>query len=178
MELYDGPAYSTQTTESLVPPFLEGCIPSRIDANLLDPNCISQNLDRLYAEVSNTNHHLLEDDFAESTTHSPSLDCKTEPVNASQTVDEPCSCAASVADILDESIRCIGISNRQCSQLEKCGFYTVNFLIINLNRDASYLRSKSDAFITTCRCESCYIIFLGPMLIYRMLRWTLVMVST
>lgn len=151
MELYDGPAYSTQTTESLVPPVLEGCIPSRIDANLLDPNCISQNLDRLYEEVSNTNmHHILEDNFDESTTPQ-SLDCKEDPVNALQTVDEPCSHATSVADILDESIRCIGISNRQCCQLERCGFYTVNFLMIDLNRDAFYLGSKSDAFLSTCR---------------------------
>lgn len=140
MELYDGPAYSTQTTEPLVPPVLEGCIPSRIDANLLDPNCISQNLDRLYAEVSNTNmHHIPEDDYNKSTTHSQSPLSKTEPINSLQlTADEPCSYASSAAEILDESISCIGISNRLCSQLEKCGFYTVNYPVINLTTDAFF----------------------------------------
>lgn len=146
MDLYDGPAYNTQTTESVVPQVLEGCIPSRIDANFLDPNFINQNLDKLYAEVSNMNmDHNLEDDVNKSTRSSLSLDCKTEPANALQlTADELCSDArsethlpaVSVAKLLDESIKCIGLSKRQCSQLENCGFYTVSYPIICSNTAA------------------------------------------
>ncbi|XP_057765904.1 ATP-dependent DNA helicase homolog RECG, chloroplastic [Salvia miltiorrhiza] len=145
VELYDGPAYNTQTTESLVPQVLEGCIASRIDANLLDPNFIYQNMEALYAEISNMNmhqHHILEDDVNKST-NSQSHDLKTEPRNVLQlTADEPCSYAGSetqlpavsVAVILDESINFIGLSRRQNSQLEKCGFYTLRKLLHHFPR--------------------------------------------
>ena len=139
VELYDGPAYDTQASESLVPQVHEGCIPSHIDANLLDPNFIYQNLETLYAEVLNINrNHIVEDDFSKSTADSQPLDHETEvtePINTLQlTVDEPCISAGSetqlpavsVAEILDESINCIGLSKRQCNQLENCGFYTVS----------------------------------------------------
>ncbi|XP_042033793.1 ATP-dependent DNA helicase homolog RECG, chloroplastic-like [Salvia splendens] len=157
VELYDGPAYDTQATESLVPQVHEGCIPSHIDANLLDPNFIYQNLEMLYAEVSNINRNqIVEDDFSKSTADSQPLDHETqltanklqivevtEPINTLQlTVDEPCISAGSetqlpavsVAEILDESISCIGLSKRQCSQLENCGFYTLRKLFHHFPR--------------------------------------------
>lgn len=144
VELYDGPTYYTQTTDSLEPQVLEGFIPSHIDANWLDPNCIYKNLDTSYAEVSNINaDHILEEDVDSSTTYSQSLDCKTELRNSSElTADKSCSydgseiqlTAVSVAETLDKSIDCIGLSKRQCIQLENCGFHTLRKLLHHFPR--------------------------------------------
>lgn len=169
VELYDGPAYYTQTTESLVPQVLEGCIPARIDANLSDPNSIFPNLDTLCAEVSNMDvHHILEDDFDKSTTYSQSFDCKTEHINALELIaDKPCShagseiqlCAVSVAEILDQSIDCIGLSKRQCSQLENCGFYTLRKLLHHFPRTYVDLQNAELEFD-----DGQYMIFVGKIM--------------
>ncbi|KAL1531935.1 DNA helicase [Salvia divinorum] len=178
VELYDGPAYDTQATESVVPQVLERCIPSHIDANLLDPNFIYQNLETLYAEVSNTNRNqIVEDDFKKSTADSQPLHCETavtEPINTSQlTVDEPCSFsgsetqlpAVSVAEILDESINCIGLSKRQCSQLENCGFYTLRKLLHHFPRTYVDLQN-AEVDID----DGQYMIFVGKILSSRGIR--------
>lgn len=154
VELYDGPACYSQTTESMVPQILEGCIPSHIDVNWVDPKLKYQNLHSLYAEVSNVNaHYILEEKFDTSTMYSQSLDWKTEPRNALQlTEDKPCSnagsdtqsTATSVAEILDKCINCIpGLTKRQLSQLENCGFHTVRYLKNYLETVAFCFRCRS-----------------------------------
>ncbi|KAL3850637.1 hypothetical protein ACJIZ3_012519 [Penstemon smallii] len=83
VELYDGITCYSETTESLIPQILEGCFPSHIDANWVDPNCLYHTPDSIYAEISNTNaSYLLEEKVEESTMNSHSSDWKTERMNA------------------------------------------------------------------------------------------------
>ncbi|KAG8366719.1 hypothetical protein BUALT_Bualt17G0108600 [Buddleja alternifolia] len=152
VELYDGPAGYSQTTESAVPQILEGCIPSHIDANWVDPECFYQNLHSLYAEISNTNASCIpQEKLKKSTMYSQSPDRETETQNASQsTVDKPCSnteseteqSAISVAEILDKHINCIpGLNKRQLTQLENCGFHTMRKLLHHFPRTYADLQN-------------------------------------
>ncbi|KAK4484164.1 hypothetical protein RD792_011385 [Penstemon davidsonii] len=143
VELYDGTTCYSETTESLVPQILEGCFPSRIDANWVDPNCLYHTPDSLHAEISNTNaSYLLDEKVEESTMNPQSSDWKTEIMDALQfTVSKPCSIPEtqetdiSVAEILDKHISCIpGLNKRQLCQLENCGFYTLRKLLHHFPR--------------------------------------------
>ncbi|KAL0430254.1 UNVERIFIED_CONTAM: ATP-dependent DNA helicaseRECG, chloroplastic [Sesamum radiatum] len=145
VELYDGPPCYSQITESLVPQILEGSIPSHIDANWVDPKCLYQNLQPLYSEMSNMNApFILEEKVDKCFIHSQSPDWKMETRSALQlTADKPCSnagsvtqqTATSVAEILDKCINCLpGLTKRQLSQLENCGFHTLRKLLHHFPR--------------------------------------------
>ncbi|KAL3830796.1 hypothetical protein ACJIZ3_019598 [Penstemon smallii] len=145
VELYDGITCYSETTESLIPQIMEGCFPSRIDANWVDPNYLYHTPDSICAEISDTNaSYLLEEKDEESTMNSQSSDWKTERMDALQsTVGKPCSISGpetqetdiSVAEILDKHISCIpGLNKRQLSQLENCGFHTLRKLLHHFPR--------------------------------------------
>lgn len=106
-----------------------------------------------------------------------------EPVGLESQID-----AASIELLLDRSISCIpGLRKKHCRQLEDCGFHTVGFLNDCLKVKAPCLECLLNTWILGLHwsfmlpCSSygkCCTIFLGPMLIYRMLRLELMMDGT
>ncbi|PIN25982.1 DNA helicase [Handroanthus impetiginosus] len=175
VDLYDGPASYSQTTETLVPQIPEGCIPSQTDATWVDPELMYQNLLSLYAEISDTNApYIVEEKFDKSTMyHSP--DQKKEERNALPlTAEEPCSnagseirqTAVSVTEILDKGINCIpGLSKRQLSQLENCGFYTLRKLLHHFPRTYADLQNAEVEID-----DGQYLIFVGKIMSSRGIR--------
>ncbi|KAL8035027.1 hypothetical protein ABFX02_12G070400 [Erythranthe guttata] len=168
VDLYDGPAMYSQTTEPLVPEILEGCIPSRLDANWVDPKSLFQNLDSFYTETSNvTDPYVLEEESDKSAIYSEPPDRKTEARNSLQmTADKPCSNGASVAEILDKCISCIpGLTKRQLSQLENSGFHTLRKLLHHFPRTYADLQN-ADVEID----DGQYLIFVGEIMSSRGIR--------
>lgn len=88
--------------------------------------------------------------------------------------------------ILDSSISCIpGISKKRRSQLENCGFHTVSFQETYVKgsvpifiENSKYALAHIFSLLFIYRCGNCCTTFLGPMLIYRMLKLKLMMDST
>ncbi|GER48785.1 ATP-dependent DNA helicase family protein [Striga asiatica] len=135
VELYDGPAYYSQ--------ILEEC-----DANWLDQECMYKDLHSLYAEISNMNaSYIPEEKVEKPTTYSRLSVESTETTNTSQStadnaVLEIQQAAASVAEILDKSINCLpGLTKRQLSQLENCGFHTLRKLLHHFPRTYADLQN-------------------------------------
>lgn len=94
---------------------------------------------------------------------------------------------ATIDLFLDRSISCIpGLSKRHSRQLEECGFYTVgSFEIMSKSHLMEVLVFIQAVFhpiylftLLSCSCGNCYIIFPGPMQIYRMHKLRLMMAST
>ncbi|KAL0463478.1 UNVERIFIED_CONTAM: ATP-dependent DNA helicaseRECG, chloroplastic [Sesamum latifolium] len=173
VELYDGPPCYSQITESLVPQILEGSIPSNIDANWVDPKCLYQNLQSLYSEMSNMNAPYILEEKVDI--HSQSPDWKMETRNALQlTADKPCSntgsvtqqTATSVAEILDKRINCLpGLTKRQLSQLENCGFHTLRKLLHHFPRTYVDLQNAEMEID-----DGQYLIFVGKIMSSRGIR--------
>ncbi|KAL0380859.1 UNVERIFIED_CONTAM: ATP-dependent DNA helicaseRECG, chloroplastic [Sesamum angustifolium] len=176
VELYDGPACYSQITESLVPQILGGSIPSHIDANWVDRKCLYQNLQSLYSEMSNMNApYILEEKVDDCFIHSQSPDQKMETRNALQlTADKPCTNAGSViqqtgtsvAEILDKHINCLpGLTKRQFSQLENCGFHTLRKLLHHFPRTYVDLQNAEMEID-----DGQYLIFVGKIMSSRGIR--------
>ncbi|KAL0424639.1 UNVERIFIED_CONTAM: ATP-dependent DNA helicaseRECG, chloroplastic [Sesamum radiatum] len=176
VELYDGPACYSQITESLVPQILGGSIPSHIDANWVDTKCLYQNLQSLYSEMPNMNApYILEEKVDDCFIHSQSPDQKMETRNALQlTADKPCTnagsviqqTATSVAEILDKHINCLpGLTKRQFSQLENCGFHTLRKLLHHFPRTYVDLQNAEMEID-----DGQYLIFVGKIMSSRGIR--------
>ncbi|CAA0817178.1 DEAD/DEAH box RNA helicase family protein [Striga hermonthica] len=148
VELYDGPAYYSQTTDPMPPQILEEC-----DANCLDQECMYKDLHSLYAEISNMNasyrnaSYIPEEKVEKPTTYSRLSVESTETTNTSQStadnaVLEIQQAVSSVAEILDKSINCLpGLTKRQLSQLENCGFHTLRKLLHHFPRTYADLQN-------------------------------------
>ncbi|KAK6134147.1 hypothetical protein DH2020_032097 [Rehmannia glutinosa] len=132
--------------------------------------CMYKNLHSLYAEISNMDApYILEEKIEKSTTYSQSPDRNTEPRNALQsTADNPFSkagskiqqTAASVAEILDKCIKCIpGLTKRQLSQLESCGFHTLRKLLHHFPRTYADLQNAEVEID-----DGQYLIFVGKIM--------------
>lgn len=92
----------------------------------------------------------------------------------------------SIEPFLDGTVSCIpGLRKRHCHQLEDSGFHTVCFIRYYVKGKKSiFLEIFKEGFtlywcfLFPCSCGNCYTIFLGPMLIYEMLRLELKMDNT
>ncbi|KAL3654483.1 hypothetical protein CASFOL_004164 [Castilleja foliolosa] len=154
VELYDGPAYYSQTTEPTVPPILEECVPSHVDANWLNQECMYKDLHSLYAEISSINNpaFILEEKIEKSTTSSQLPDDKNTKARSDLKLTEVNTIgnavptiqvnAASVTETLDKSIDCLpGLTKRQLGQLENCGFHTLRKLLHHFPRTYADLQN-------------------------------------
>lgn len=175
VELYDGPACHYQTTELLVPQVLEGSIPSCIDANLIDLKNY-QNTNSSHSEISDMSSPcVLEEDVDQSTVYPQLPGWKKETINDSQfTADTSCGNAGSenqqtaitVAEILDKHINSIpGLTKRQLSQLENCGFFTVRKLLHHFPRNYADLQNAEVEID-----DGQYLIFVGKVISSRGIR--------
>ncbi|KAL2546194.1 DEAD/DEAH box RNA helicase family protein [Forsythia ovata] len=179
VELYDGTTHCSGSREPLAPENLKGYLPSPVDANWADPNCMYGPTDTLYAEISNINSsYLLEEKFKESPMYSRSPSLETEAGNDLQlTRGESCcssssqtqQTAVSVAEFLDKSISCIsGLTKRQLSQLENSGFYTLRKLLHHFPRSYADLQNAEVEID-----DGQYLIFVGKIISSRGIRASL-----